>query len=111
APRIRFELVVLAIIEDGPSPRLERDLVQRGFAWILILFAHGRCSRRRVRNRKSPSGNVPQATLFANRGSPIHGAVGQARCRFCWGRGRIPWSSVPPPCILGEGGVREYRQK
>src|SRR5690349_15381720 len=49
--RIRFKLVVLAIVVDGASPRLKWNLTQRGFSWIVVLRAARRGSGRQgVRN-------------------------------------------------------------
>ena len=70
APRVGFKLVGLAIIVDRPRPRLEGNLAQRGLSWKLILFTHGRSSRRRVSDCESPSCNVPQAAFFADRRLP-----------------------------------------
>src|SRR5262249_38711346 len=81
APRVGFELVALAIIVDGPRPRLERNLIQRGFSWILVRFARWPGSRRRDADCESPSRNVPQSALLADGGSPVHCAVRPARCR------------------------------
>src|SRR5438105_1928811 len=81
-PRIGFKLVGLAIIVDCARPRLERNLAQSGLSWKLILLTHRRGSGCWVTDCESPSCNVPQAAFFADRGSPVHGAVGPARCRL-----------------------------